>query len=346
VTAVRDVTQLLGAVEILGPDAFRFAGSEPIAVHEPLAVHAGRDPGLPPLLEGERVAALQHCLYRQGYARRFTGRPRPIAEPENPDEPFVAELMRAHASRDRWDAGWRIYQVGKGGRVFVTKGDRFRAAPPGQFLIAGRRGMPPREGDEAQLRLEGASRKLQAHFIHLFGETPADQFDEFSLTRFYFHVSAQGAPNLVAALSRELNRFGAPFMLKCLDAPAGYDRADAFTLYAARRMGRIVAEIAVAVCRDLAGALRPEAPLFAKPLLRGLAAADDPGTGESFGMHRCRLTAEAIWRAWRDGSQGAQARLDALAAGFAREGLDLARPYLGAGMIDIFDPPPPGGLEL
>jgi hypothetical protein len=38
------------------------------------------------------------------------------------------------------------------------------------------------------------------------------------------------------------------------------------------------------------------------------------------------------------------ARLAAVAARFARVGLDLARPYLGQGGVDLFVPPPPTRL--
>jgi HopA1 effector protein family len=63
----------------------------------------------------------------------------------------------------------------------------------------------------------------------------------------------------------------------------------------------------------------------------------DPGTGESYGTHRCRLAAEGIVDAWHAGSQDVLARLEAVAARFAAAGLDLGRPYLGPGGADLFD---------
>jgi len=43
--------------------------------------------------------------------------------------------------------------------------------------------------------------------------------------------------------------------------------------------------------------------------------------------------------AWLQGSQALTARLAAVAARFATAGIDLARPYLGLGGVDIFEVP-------
>jgi hypothetical protein len=67
--------------------------------------------------------------------------------------------------------------------------------------------------------------------------------------------------------------------------------------------------------------------------------AAEPGTGESFGLHRCRLCAEGIVDAWGEGKQDASARLTAAAARFATAGLDITRPYLGARWVDLFSLP-------
>jgi hypothetical protein len=70
-------------------------------------------------------------------------------------------------------------------------------------------------------------------------------------------------------------------------------------------------------------------PLFALRLAPGVSLAEDPGNGESFGMHRCRLAAQGVWAAWRDGMRGADARLSAVETAFAQAGVDPARPWRG-----------------
>jgi len=89
-----------------------------------------------------------------------------------------------------------------------------------------------------------------------------------------------------------------------------------------------------------AGALpQPEAPvpLFTRRLRAGIGVAEDPGNGESFGMHRCRLAADAIVAAWWQGRADPEARFEAVEARFRLYGLTLDRPYLAPGSVDFFD---------
>jgi hypothetical protein len=95
---------------------------------------------------------------------------------------------------------------------------------------------------------------------------------------------------------------------------------------------------------EVAAALRPATPLFTLPLAPGIGLAEDPNTGESFGMHRCRLTAEGIVDAWSRGEQSGAARLAAIAAAFTRAGCDLDRPYLSPASADL--EPPPARVEF
>jgi hypothetical protein len=90
--------------------------------------------------------------------------------------------------------------------------------------------------------------------------------------------------------------------------------------------------------------LEAATPLFTKTLWPGVGAAVEPGTGESFGQHRCRLAAEGIVDAWRQGEQKAPARLAAVEARFVAAGLDLSRPWLGPSGVDPFMAPLPARL--
>ena len=87
--------------------------------------------------------------------------------------------------------------------------------------------------------------------------------------------------------------------------------------------------------------------MFTKALQAGIGMAEEPGSGESFGMHRCRLVAEGIIDAWTTGSQTTEARLEAVEKRFAAGGFQLARPYLNGGSIDLFEKPIfKGGIAL
>jgi len=80
-------------------------------------------------------------------------------------------------------------------------------------------------------------------------------------------------------------------------------------------------------------------PLFSWQLQPGIGVAEDPNTGESFGMHRCRLTAEGIVDAWQRGDQSPEGRIRAIAARFTQNGCKLELPHLGAGSVDLDDVP-------
>ena len=81
--------------------------------------------------------------------------------------------------------------------------------------------------------------------------------------------------------------------------------------------------------RRTAAEMREAVPALTLPLAPGLAFAEDPGGGESYGSHRCRLIVEAVLEAWREGENTLEGRLARVAEAFRRKGLDIARPYLG-----------------
>ena len=57
------------------------------------------------------------------------------------------------------------------------------------------------------------------------------------------------------------------------------------------------------------------------------------------------LLAEGLVDAWTNGQQSVEARVDAVRLRFARNGLDMDRPYLNAGSAD-FELPTSMELEL
>jgi hypothetical protein len=181
---------------------------------------------------------------------------------------------------------------------------------------------------------------LQPGFYFAFGETVTEPSDEYGLIRFYWNINHQGAVRLIELCTRELNRFLVPFRIKCLTSCSQYTRLDAAVLYLNKRYYRIARELLTGVHEDLAGFLGPETPLFTKRLAPGLALAEDPGNGESFGTDRCRILAEAIWSAYQRGEQGVAERLVEVAKQFKAYGLDLDRPYLNSRTIDQYEPAP------
>jgi hypothetical protein len=179
---------------------------------------------------------------------------------------------------------------------------------------------------------------MQPGFHFVFSEAVADQGDELDLVRFYWNVTPEGAPVLTNRLTTALNRFGVPFRFKTLSNRAAYIRSDSSVLYVSRRYFRIAAELVMErVQPALRGVSGNETPLFSKHLAPGLGLAEDPRSGESFGMSRCRLLAEALWHAGARGVTKPEERLRFVAEYFTKHGCDLKQPYLNPGSVDRYD---------
>jgi hypothetical protein len=328
----------LGAFDIRSPSLFSFA-AEPIDVA--VAANApGWGTAGTPVDETERLTkAIQATFYVRCYARMPAAPGASVAS----DPGFVRRLGAANASRERWDKGWVIHQIAPTGQVFVRKGDRERMAMPGAFISEAMIGMAPQVGTPVSLRAPREALDVQPGYYFAFGETLEELADQLSLVRCYFHCHADAAVRLVEVLTARLNRYEVPFQLKAPATQALYGRADAAVLYVGRRYFAITARLVAGSAATVP--LEPGVPLFTKPLWPGIGVAVDPGSGESFGTHRCRLAADGIVDAWRAGMQDVPARLAAVSARFETAGLELARPYLGPGGSDPFILPEPVRLR-
>jgi hypothetical protein len=189
-------------------------------------------------------------------------------------------------------------------------------------------------GSTGRLHLGKELREMLPGYYTALGDADqpiADNGTPADIVRLYWHLKAESAVTWMRELTHRLNAAEIAFRAKVLSVPAAYFRADAGVLYLARsdfeRTKALLPELHRTVSQDL----RPMTPMFTKRLARGLAAADDPGDGRSFGQHRCELVADGLVRAFEAGRTSAGARTDAVAERFAEEGLDVARPWLNPG---------------
>ena len=277
--------------------------------------------------------------------RRFYCRPSRSTVPGPPDpravRVFVEALSSANAGSGCWDAGWIVESKEADGALQLRKlGQQLRfSASETDFRADGGEVVP---GATGRLRIGKELREMLPGFYMVLGvadrpyRSPARPR---AMTRFYWHLTAQAAAPWIAELTRRFNAATVPFEAKVLSDPATYWRADAGVLY----VDDAWREEAFALLPDLHQAvsarLRGTTPMFTRRLARGLAMAEDPGDGRSFGQHRCQLVAQALQQAHRDGSDTPRARLRAVVQGFARNGIDPARPWLNPGSAEEFDWP-------
>jgi hypothetical protein len=327
-----ELLPILREIEILSPAAFRYKG-------ETISVTPGYMPSVPgipshPLPEMPLIRDLQGVLYGRCYARRMEDAA-PPANPAQSDPTFVVQLSQSNRSRTGWDGGWTVYQLGQNGNVWLVKGDRQRSAVPGEYVTNGAPGTAPQPGAIVSVTVPRESTVAQAGFYYIYSETLGDVWDDQSLVRFYFHTPSSAAADLIEQLTLRLNRYQVPFRMKALNEPAMYGRTDAAVLYVARRYYSITVRIVRDLPRTLTDQMLPSIPLFTSQLQPGIGIAEDPNTGESFGMHRCRLTAEGIVDALQHGDQTTEGRLSAITARFEQNGCKLEFPHLGSGSVDL-----------
>jgi HopA1 effector protein family len=143
--------------------------------------------------------------------------------------------------------------------------------------------------------------------------------------RFYWNLAAEGGPVFVREISTRFERAHVPFQAKVPVVPTGYARIDTGVLYLSDDDVAVASEIVAAVYEELGSAMRPDVPLFTLPLAPGLAFAESPPNGDSFGMHRCDLIAEGLVRAFERGASTADERAGIVRERLQEYGLDVGR---------------------
>ena len=142
--------------------------------------------------------------------------------------------------------------------------------------------------------------------------------------RFYWNLAPGGAVTFVREISARFERARIPFQAKLPVAPLGYGRSDTGVLYLDDADVAASGEAIVAAYAALGAFVRAEVPAFTLPLAPGLAFAESPQNGDSFGMHRCTLIAEGLVRAHARGAIGEE-RHAAVREPLTEYGLDVAR---------------------
>lgn len=281
--------------------------------------------GQPPL-----VIDLQTSIYDEAYCRPLGSRTDPPATAVSLIEPLSA----ANTGRDRWESGWSLVHMMPNSHALARKGDLANVFPPDEFVA---NGGTPSAGAPLHVLFARESRTQQPGFYLANGETPAPFGADSRMTRIYWHIAEEGAVTLTRAVTTLLNRYQVPFRFKTLSFSGIYTRSDAAVLYFASRYHQIIARLLRSIREEVRNHLRPATPLLTRKLYDGIGLAEDPATGESFGMSRSRLIAQAIWDAYARGLQTEEARMMELTIQFERIGLSLDRPHLRAASFDFYE---------
>lgn len=269
-------------------------------------------------------------LQNEIYDRLYT---RPTGQPAM-GEDLTPLLSAANRGSERWEHDWTFWQPDPTGGVWATRELSVVLAQPGQWTAPnGGAAMP---GAPLSVFLAKELPHAQPGFYISLGDVPFDRFTEGRMLRVYFDVEERGAAELMSAVTGTLNAFLVPFRFKILNRRGSFTRADAAVLYAGRRYYGIIARLLPRIRERVQDVLREPVPLFTKALYPGIGLAEDPGSGDSFGLSRSRLLTQAIWNAWSRGDQSVDGRLAELERIFGAAGLRLDKPYLNAGSADLY----------
>lgn len=301
------VVEAASAVEILGPLRYAWLGVRSRAVPAPVRRALSPDEQRAKLRSfvAEQLYWSFYCCGRVVPAR--WGAPEAVAA----DPRLVTAIAAAGASLRHGPPEWTVQRVDGGTAVVSAKGVRARAP-----LAACRADGPLMPG--TAVRLPAAPQP-----------TPGDRTitgDAGSVTgeavRVYWHVVHAGAASLAHAMATKLNAERVPFRLKVVDHPSRFDRCDAAVLFVTPAAFCDLRAWFASLGAESAPLLRPHVPAFTFPLAPGVGLAEDAG-GRSFGERRCAWLAEGILEAHERGGSS----VDAVAARFARAGVDLDHPY-------------------
>lgn len=277
------------------------------------------------------VRELRERLYDDFYR---TGGVVPVGTPPEPvigpwPSETVAELSAANAGTGSRQAGWTIRSVDGHSVVVERAGLQVQAT---RAEVIAENGLRP--GASVVVVVPKESFGLLGGFYAAFGDAGSGVAGDEGggIDRFYWNVRPAGRVHLMRLLTSSLNRSRMPFRFKVLSDPRAY-RCDAGVLYTPAELRSSVAESLNALLPDVMSHVRAATPAFTKRLAPGLAFAEDPPGGESFGERRCALLAQALVDAHIAGAVALEDRLAAVEARFAREGISLDAPHRNPGSV-------------
>lgn len=250
---------------------------------------------------------------------------------------FIERLSNANSGRGTWSDGWALAPAADLRPGIVA------AQRNGLLLLAGqdeyREGVQPntialRFGKE--LPAESPGFYMAVGNLDLDTPLPPGAV-QTGLVRFYWHLTPGGAIALMRHATAALNAARVPFKLKVLNDPDHYARCDSAVLYIQKHYYAQVIGLLGDIYPLLRADVHASVPALTHSLAPGLGLAEDPGGGESFGLHRCSLIADGLISAFEAGGEGEDARLDAVIGRFNEAMISMESPYLnqaGGWMIE------------
>jgi hypothetical protein len=237
---------------------------------------------------------LSLALYSRIYCGMPDGKMLMTLPKRNEREAFMQTLSLANSSLETPDQNWKIYHADAQG-IWAEKNGRLRQAYPNRFIPA-----IPNAPLAVNQYIHFLRQKENRHIQQVFYYVHSNRYMEHDApqVRIYWHITPDGAAPLIKLITDLLNQNGIAFNFKCLNHPDLYNRADSAVLYLEKRYFDYTLRVLKPHLSSLAKYMLETSPLFTQTIARGLSFAEDPGNGQSFGMHRCQLIAKGLLMAY------------------------------------------------
>ncbi|PYQ26416.1 MAG: hypothetical protein DMF56_24355 [Acidobacteria bacterium] len=270
---------------------------------------------------------LQSQLYRDFYC---VGAPTP-ARQESPvlHGPLVQQLSAANTGHGLIEEGWQVHAI-TGATIVIRKSALELWVRPEDCVF---NGSPLAPGMQIGLKFPKELPSTSPGFYTALSDHHLAAYGPENLVRFYWNLTPEGAVRFLRRTTRAMNDAKLPFTIKALNDPARFRRCDAVVLYIRKADYEPTRAILETIYPDIAAHLKKGQPAFTKVLAPGVALAEDPGRGDSFGMHRCGILAEGLIRA----HEQRRSRLDTVRACFEEREIDFDRPYLHSSNHDHYE---------
>ena len=279
-------------------------------------------------LRSHQAATLTRLLYAAIY-RPSVGRIAMNTTPalQGESSSLVAALSAANRGRGRWQTGGVVVSTGAS-TIIRYRDIEVRCRDSDVRAIGSGR---LRAGDTVQVFRPAESVLVNPGFYTATSEPPDGPGAQPRRVRFYWNVHPGAAPRLVGDITGALLEAGVAYTLKLPVDSTGYDRPDAAVLYVGDEDAMAVRALLPGLWCALRHGLHPDVPALTLRLADGLAFAEQPDGGASFGMHRMGLLADAIVAVVATGVSSRSRRIALVLDRLVASGIDPARPYLNPG---------------
>ncbi len=282
-----------------------------------------------PTMQAERdnaLTGLAAALYSRWYARWW---PPTDITPAVEDAGVVPRVRAAHAATACFDTGWVVNSVGFFGDIAVTRNGDELYVERGDYVNLTRLAAPVRARDTVAVTMRRDRSAPEEGWWYTWGSAgppPAPP-----LLRVYWNCGSEAAATVVRAITTVVERSAVPYMLKCPSSGALFGRCDSVVLYISPDVWNSIKQGLKEAYDRVAKNLRAEVPRLALRLGPGVAIAEDPADGRSFGESRSRAVADGVIDVLLSGLAETEQVAATMAARLAAHGISPARPYLRSG---------------